>query len=72
MHPLFYYLAFLVLLIVILIVPTAIYERYQRSDYRAFVRHQRALEAQRALYVPIDRTIERPKLRVVRQGQVRP
>jgi hypothetical protein len=48
------WLALIVVLLLLLIVPTWLYERRQRSDYREFLRYQDALEAWRDKVVPLS------------------
>ena len=48
MNPNIYWLGLLVVFLLVLIVPTWLYERYARSDYKQFVRYRKALESQRA------------------------
>ena len=54
-----------------LIVPTWVYERRRRSDYREYVRYQRALEAQRDEYVPPVRDWPTHRPTIVRAGIVK-
>lgn len=67
----FWWLALLVGFLACLIVPTWFYERWLRSDYRAYLKHQKALKAQREEYVPPQREAREHTLTVVRAGQVR-
>lgn len=71
MTPAFFWLALLVGFLACLIIPAALWERYLRSDYREYLRYQRALEAQREEYVPPVREWPEYKPTIVRQGQVR-
>ena len=69
MTPAFWWLALLVGFLACLIVPAALWERYLRSDYREYLRYQRALEAQREEYVPPLRELPDYRPTIVRQGQ---
>lgn len=54
-----------------LIVPAALWERWIRSDYREYVRYQKALEAQREEYVPPVRELPVHKRTAIRAGVVK-
>lgn len=73
--PAFYWLALLVGVIGAILIPALIWERWLRSDYRSYVRHQRTLEAWRDVVVkgpalPHHNQL-RSRPRIVKQGQVR-
>ena len=76
MSAAFYWLAVLVVFLLALIIPALVYESWLRSDYRAYLRHQRSQEAWRDLLVqgpglPHHRHVKHTRPRIVKQGQVR-
>ena len=71
MSALIPWLILLTLFLLCLIVPAALLERWCRSDYRRYLKHQRALEAQREDYVPPVRVQREHRRTIVRAGIVR-
>ena len=65
------WLAFGVGFLACLIVPAALFERWARSDYREYLRYQKALEAQRDEYVPPVRERPQHKRTAIRAGVVK-
>ena len=65
------YLALFVVVMLVVILPAALYERWRRTDYRKYVEYQRALAGQREAYVPPTRqAVDRPRP-IVKHGIVR-
>ena len=48
-----------------------IVERWHRSEYRAYVRHRKAIEAMRKHYVPLGQAPREHRSNVVRAGAVK-